>query len=203
MTVTWLGHACFQIEEAGYTVVLDPYTNVRGYPPLKLPCDEVLCTHQHFDHNYVNAAIPPVSGRISPFEIETVATFHDEKQGALRGANTVYILRSHGCSLVHLGDLGHRLTQEQAERMAHCDVLMIPVGGVYTIDAPAAKAVVEQLRPRIVVPMHYRHDPCGLENVAPAEEFLHLFPAEQVHYLSGSSFSPDGLSGVVVPRYPV
>lgn len=204
MTITWLGHACFRIEEDGYAVVLDPYTGVRGYPPLMVSGNEVLCSHQHFDHNYKGGVMMPLNLIPSPFTVETVETFHDDKQGALRGSNTIHVLRSETTKVVHLGDLGHQLSQEQAEKLMHCDVLLIPVGGVYTIDAIGAKAVAEQLQPRIIVPMHYRHDPCGLENVAEVESFLGLFPADTVQRLEGNSFSPEAVAGgVVVPRYPV
>ena len=202
MTITWLGHACFRIEEDGYAVVLDPYTGVRGYPALEVSANEVLCSHQHFDHNYKEGVMSLLNLRHSPFAVETVETFHDEKHGALRGSNTVHILRCGGMTVVHLGDLGHRLSQEQAAKLRGCDVLLLPVGGVYTIDAAGAKAVAEQLQPRIVVPMHYRHDPYGLENVAGVEEFLRLFPREAVHPLDTNSFSPEDFTGVVVPRYP-
>lgn len=204
MTITWLGHACFRIEEDGYAVVLDPYTGVRGYPALQVSANEVLCSHQHFDHNYKEGVMSLLNLRRSPFTVETVDTFHDDKQGALRGNNTVHILRCGGKTVVHLGDLGHGLSREQADRLMGCDVLLIPVGGVYTIDARGAKAVVEQLRPGIVVPMHYRHDPCGLENVAGVEAFLELFPADAVQRLHTNSFAPENITGaVVVPQYPI
>lgn len=201
--ITWLGHACFRVEEDGYAVVLDPYTGVRGYPPLAVSANEVLCSHQHFDHNYKEGVMSLLNLRHSPFAVETMATFHDERQGALRGENTVHILRCGGKTVVHLGDLGHPLSVEQAEKLRGCDVLLIPVGGVYTIDAALAKATASQVQPKITVPMHYRHDPCGLENVAGVEEFLSLFPADTVHRLNSSSFAPDALSGVVLPRYGV
>ncbi|MBQ0037639.1 MAG: MBL fold metallo-hydrolase [Clostridiales bacterium] len=203
MTITWLGHACFRIEEDGYAIVLDPYTGVRGYLPLQATGNEVLCSHQHADHNFKEGVMMPLNLRKSPFTVETMATYHDEKQGALRGGNTVHILRCGDRSVVHLGDLGHQLSREQAAKLHDCDVLLIPVGGVYTIDAAGAKAVAEQIKPRLIVPMHYRHEPYGLKNVAGADEFLRLFPQEEVYRLKGSSFSPeDFAAGVVVPRYP-
>ena len=200
MKITWYGHACFGVESEGYRIVLDPYEKVRGYADPHLTANEVLCSHDHFDHN-CRAAVT-VKPAASPFTVGTVATLHDDQGGKLRGKNTVHIMKTEGVTVVHLGDLGHRLTEAQAAPLRGCDVLLIPVGGTYTIDAAGAKAVVEALRPRIVVPMHYRRGDIGFENIAPLEEFLRLFPAEQVHELDGNSFevTPE-LSGVVVPRY--
>ena len=200
MKITWYGHACFGVESEGYRIVLDPYEKVRGYADPHLIANAVLCSHDHFDHN-CRAAVT-VEPAASPFTVDTVATCHDDQGGKLRGKNTVHIMKAEGVTVVHLGDLGHQLTEEQAAPLRGCDVLLIPVGGTYTIDAAGAKAVVEALRPRIVVPMHYRRGDIGFENIAPLEEFLRLFPAEQVHELDGNSFevTPE-LSGVVVPRY--
>ena len=204
MTITWLGHACFCVEEDNYAVVLDPYTGVRGYPALQVRGNEVLCSHQHSDHNYCAGVTLRQEVRRSPFTVEKLATFHDAQQGALRGSNTVHILRCGDKTVVHLGDLGHLLSPEQARTLQGCDVLLLPVGGVYTIDALQAKAVVEQLRPRVVVPMHYRHDPYGLANVADVTAFLSLFPTQSVQMLSGNSFTLESMSAaVVVPQYPV
>ena len=200
MKITWYGHACFGVESEGYRIVLDPYEKVRGYEPLHLTANEVLCSHDHFDHN-CRAAVK-VTGAKSPFRISAVAAFHDDQEGALRGKNTVHIMGAEGLTVVHLGDLGHQLNRQQTALLRGCDVLLIPVGGTYTVDPIGAKAVVDALHPRIVVPIHYRRGNIGFENIAPLEEFLALFPAEQVHELAGNSFDvTPALSGVVVPRY--
>jgi len=200
MKITWYGHACFGVESEGYRIVLDPFTQVRGYADPHLIANEVLCSHEHFDHN-CRAAVT-VEAAPSPFTVETVATCHDDRGGELRGKNTVHIMRAEGLTVVHLGDLGHQLTEEQAAPLRRCDVLLIPVGGTYTVDPAGAKAVVEMLAPRIVVPMHYRRGDIGFENIAPLEEFLALFPAGEVHELEDNQFevTPE-FSGVVVPRY--
>ena len=198
--ITWYGHACFGVEAEGYRVVLDPYEKVRGYRPLRLWANEVLCSHEHFDHN-CRAAVT-VEPAVSPFTVGTVDTCHDDRCGALRGKNTVHILRAEGLTAVHLGDLGHPLTDRQAAPLRRCDVLLIPVGGTYTLDPAGAKAVAEALEPRIVVPMHYRRGDIGFENIAPLEAFLELFPPERVHELADDRFEvTTDLCGVVVPRY--
>lgn len=200
MKITWYGHACFGVESDGYRIVLDPYEKVRGFADPHLSANEVLCSHEHFDHNCRSAVM--VEEAASPFEVTTMATCHDDQGGALRGKNTVHIMKAEGLTVVHLGDLGHQLTEEQAAKLHGCDVLLIPVGGTYTVDPVGARAVAEMLRPRITVPMHYRRGPIGFENIAPLEEFLALFPAEEIHELEDNSFTvtPE-LSGVVVPRY--
>ena len=111
MKLTWLGHSCFAVESGGYRVVLDPYY-VESYPPLHTSANEVLCSHHHRDHDYVEAVELTPRGD-SPFTVETVQAFHDDQGGALRGTNTIHILAAEGLRVVHLGDLGHELSGEQ------------------------------------------------------------------------------------------
>lgn len=139
MNITWLGHSCFVVESAGWRVVLDPYY-VETYPALHIEADEALCSHGHRDHDFLEAVT--LLGRDkseSPFTVETVSTFHDDKKGSLRGENAIHILRAEGMTLVHCGDLGHELNEEQLAAVKGCDALLIPVGGYYTIDAKTAK----------------------------------------------------------------
>lgn len=205
MKLTWLGHACFLAEQDGYRILLDPYTGVEGYPPLVergLRVHNILCSHGHFDHNAVDQAeVVPFEGEC-PFAIRTLKTFHDDQGGALRGESTVHILSAGGVTIAHLGDLGHQLSLEQAEAIGPLDAVLIPVGGYYTIDAKGARAVCEALAPKCAVPMHYRHAPYGLPNVAGVEDFLALWPRESVHRLAGPSLEVDGgARGVIVPRF--
>ena len=127
MNITWLGHSCFVVESAGWRIVLDPYY-VETYPALHIEADEVLCSHGHRDHAFLEAVT--LSGRDkseSPFTVETVSTFHDDKGGTLRGENTIHILRAEGVTLVHCGDLGHELSEKQLAAVKGCDALLIPV----------------------------------------------------------------------------
>ncbi|MBQ9458354.1 MAG: MBL fold metallo-hydrolase [Oscillospiraceae bacterium] len=201
MEITWLGHACFAVESEGWRIVLDPYL-MDGYPPLHTRANAVLCSHGHSDHNHA-AAVELTGGGKSPFTVEKVATFHDDKGGALRGENTVHILRAEGLTVVHCGDLGHFPTDAQLAAISGADALLIPVGGYYTIDAATAKRVADAARARVVVPMHYRHDPYGLRPVGTLDAFLKLCPAGEVTRLSGNSFtlSKDAPRGVVVPKF--
>ena len=201
MEIIWLGHACFALESGGYRVVIDPYT-METYPPLHTHADMVLCSHGHADHNYVQA-VELSTGKQNPFAVEKVATFHDEQGGALRGNNTMHILRAEGLTVIHCGDLGHYPTPEQLAAISNADALLIPVGGFFTIDAAMAKRVADAAKPRVVVPMHYRHGPYGLRQVDELEEFLKLYHNEQIHYLTSNTFTLTAAepTGIVVPLF--
>ncbi len=201
MEIIWLGHACFALESADFRVVLDPYA-MSDYPPLHTRADAVFCSHAHADHN--NVAAVELSGRGNgPFAVQKVATFHDEKGGALRGDNTMHVLRAEGLTVVHCGDLGHFPTEAQLAAITGADALLIPVGGFYTIDAAMAKRVCDAAKPRVVVPMHYRHGRFGLRQVGEVEDFLKLWPAQQVSRLACSRFTltASAPAGVVVPEF--
>ena len=133
----------------------------------------------------------------SPFAVETVSTFHDEKGGALRGENTIHILRAEGLTLVHCGDLGHELSEEHLKKIKGCDALLIPVGGYYTIDAQAAKAVVDVTRPRVIIPMHYRRGDVGFSEIGELSDFTDRF-AEVRYEDSPLELTRDTPRGVVV-----
>ena len=205
MKLFWLGHACFLAEQDGYTILLDPYTGVEGYPSLterKLRVHKILCSHGHFDHNAVDQAEAVPFDGPCPFTIRTVETFHDGQGGALRGSNTIHILSAGGCTIAHLGDLGHQLSPQQLAAIGPLDAALIPVGGCYTIDAKGAKAVCEALDPKCIVPMHYRHAPYGLPDVGGVEDFLALWPKGAVRRLEGPSLVVDGTArGVMVPHF--
>ncbi len=182
MTITWHGHSCFAVTSQNYTIVLDPYVDVPGHEELHLAAQQVLCSHEHYDHN-ARACVTVTVGE-SPFTVEELPTFHDERQGALRGENMVHILRAEGFTVVHLGDLGHTLSAAQAQKLQGCDMLLLPIGGTYTIDAAAAKAVMEQVQPKAVIPMHYRHGRYGFSNIATLQPFLKQFPKDAVQCLA-------------------
>ena len=155
MTITWLGHSCFLLESGGFRALLDPYHQVRGLPDIEAEAHAVYCSHDHFDHGYTEK-VRLIGGKENPFTVTEVETFHDDQEGALRGRNTVRRFEAEGLRVVHLGDLGHPLSREQAAAIGPCDVVLAPVGGYYTIDAAGAKAAAEALGARVVVPMHYR-----------------------------------------------
>ena len=176
MRISWLGHACFMVEHDGYRVVIDPLCDVPGCRNTSAEAEEVLCSHDHFDHNY-RKGVTLQLGKDSPFTVETVKTFHDDKSGTLRGDNTIHILRAGGMKLVHLGDLGHPLSDAQTESLRGCDVLLIPVGGTYTVDAQGAKEIIETVKPQCVVPMHVKTRRCPYP-IAPMSDFLAVMGAQ-------------------------
>ena len=165
MLITYHGHAEFEIELAnGYTIITDPYDAHVGYDMKEYRCDAVTVSHGHGDHNFVqklkgNFAQVDSAGvwHLAPdVKVTAIPSVHDEAGGTKRGKNLIMKLEAEGLTLVHLGDQGDLITPEQQAAIGSVDILMIPVGGFYTIDALAAKAVVDLLRPRVVIPMHYK-----------------------------------------------
>ena len=175
MKITWLGHSCFTVESQGYRIVLDPYKDgsVPGLAPVREEADQVLCSHGHNDHHGIEC-VSLRQGRPSPFTVEAIDTWHDDKQGALRGSNTIHILSDGLCRVAHLGDLGCDLTPEQKDKLRHLTALLIPVGGHFTIDAAQAKRLADELSPTVVVPMHYRREGVGYDVIGTVEQFTTL-----------------------------
>ena len=185
MKIRWNGHSCFTIEGDNTTVVLDPHDGKSiGIRPPRLRGDIVLVTHDHFDHN----AVKMVSGeptiidtefkkKIGDVEIKTIMGYHDEVQGAKRGAMRLYKFTIDGIRMLHCGDLGHIPTEEMLKEIGEVDILLIPVGGVFTIEPEEAKKTVKLINPRVVIPMHYRIGGLSL-SIRPLADFTGLFPED-------------------------
>lgn len=202
MKLQWHGHSCFQIHTGGYSVVFDPYEDgsIPGCGPLKLTADAVYCSHEHHDHNARHTVT--LSGRDCPLHVETVSSYHDDKQGSLRGNNTIHILSAEGLRVAHLGDLGHELSGPALEALQGLDAVLIPVGGFFTIDAVTAKAVVDALRPRVVVPMHYRlGDSMGFNVIGELSEFTKLCDNVKYYESDTLELGPDTLAQTAVLTY--
>lgn len=167
MIITWQGHSCFKIQDKigpeGVVVVTDPFNKEIGLKVPNFEADIVTVSHDHQDHNNVDAL------RGNPFTIscageydfkgvliEGIDSYHDEKKGEERGGNIIYRIEIDDISVAHLGDLGEVLDNGQLEKLAGTDVLLIPVGGKYTLDAKKAVEVISQIEPRIIIPMHYQ-----------------------------------------------
>ncbi len=185
MEITWLGHSCFRIKNNPVTIITDPYAPDIGYCLGKPTAHIVTVSHQHPGHSYAEGVggeprlvTGPGEYEISDVLIMGVATFHDNKKGADRGKNTVYVIDVGGVSVCHLGDLGHVLTAEQVEEMENVDVLLLPVGGVSTIDAARAVEVVRQIEPQIIIPMHYKTEAVK-RDLAPVGKFLKEIGVEE------------------------
>ena len=178
MDITWLGHSCFRIRGSHATVITDPYPPSLGYSLDRPTAHIVTVSHQHPNHSYVQGISGEPRPIAGPGEYEIrgvlvigVATFHDAVGGRKQGRNTVYLMEIDEVSVCHLGDLGHVLTAAQVEEIDNVDVLLLPVGGVSTINAPMAAEVVRQLEPKVVVPMHYKTQAISRE-LEPVGRFL-------------------------------
>lgn len=188
VTIQWLGHATFLIESSqGSKLLTDPLGEETGYPIPQVMPDVITISHEHFDHNYVRPYkdVPRVIRGLTPdgrdwqkvdekvkdVRIYNVFTYHDKLEGRERGKNAVFVFELDGLRIAQLGDLGHLLTREQLEAIGSLDVLLIPTGGVYTIDPREATAVMEQLKPRLTIPMHY-HTPVCQFNIYKVTSFL-------------------------------
>ncbi len=167
MIITWLGQSCFKIQDKlgpeGVTLVTDPFDKTIGLKAPNFEADVATISHDHYDHNNAKAlrGAPYVIKSAGEYDVtgvmvEGVESYHDDQEGKERGENIMYRIELDDITIVHLGDLGHILNDKQLERLAGADILMIPVGGKYTIDAKKAVEVVSQIEPRIVIPMHYK-----------------------------------------------
>jgi L-ascorbate metabolism protein UlaG (beta-lactamase superfamily) len=181
MKIKWLGHASFLItSEDGKKIVTDPYTPGRGlsYEPINESADIVTKSHDHADHNNIkavsgNPAVLVKAGAqtLKGLEIKAVSLFHDESQGSQRGNDLVFCFKIDDLNVCHLGDLGHLLSPEQISEIGRVDLLFIPVGGYFTIDAKAASEVARSLKAKLIFPMHYKTAKADFP-ISPVDEFL-------------------------------
>ena len=184
MKLRYYGHSCFLMTFSdGTSLVTDPFDETVGYPLCECRCDAVLTSHDHFDHNHVSSlkgspvrVCEPGRARVGGVEIMGVESFHDDCRGAKRGKNVMLRVEGDGLRLVHLGDLGHLLTPGQIAALGPVDVLMIPVGGVYTIDSRQAFQTMQAVSPRMTVAMHFKTPVNGFP-MMDASEFLRLTAA--------------------------
>lgn len=182
MEVKFLGHSCFRIKGKKAIVVTDPFDPSIGLTMPSVAADIVTVSHDHYDHNNVKAVkkttrrepfviSAPGEYEVSGVSVLGVPSFHDAVGGEKRGKNTIYVIDLDGLRLAHLGDLGHKLNDQQLEEINGVDVLFIPVGGTFTIGPRLATEVVAQLQPKLVIPMHYQVP--GLKiKLRPVADFL-------------------------------
>lgn len=210
MKIRWLGHAAFLLESGGTTIITDPFKKHVGYPVFTGSVDIVTVSHDHNDHNAVGllkgySTVLHEAGdyEVSGISIKGFESFHDKQQGRQRGKNIIFLISAEGMNLVHLGDLGHELEPEQVEAIGRVDLLLLPVGGYYTIDAEDAFKVAGLLNPGIIIPMHYQTQHCNIKELAPVEGFIAKF--DQVVKLPFLELKADELSdksGVILLEYP-
>ncbi|WPX08893.1 MBL fold metallo-hydrolase [Anaerocellum danielii] len=181
MKITYLAHASFLIEtKSGVKILTDPYDDSVGYTVFELSPNVVLTSHKHFDHGYTGSlkgdyVLVDKEGEfeVKGVKIKGIKTFHDKENGQKRGENIVFVIEDEFC-VAHLGDLGHELLEHQLEKMGKVDILLIPVGGVYTIDAKEAFNVAKAVNPRIIIPMHYKTEKLKFD-LGKVEEFTKHF----------------------------
>jgi len=168
MQIIWKGQSCFQIisqvaKSTQVSIVTDPFSKEIGLRFPKTKADIVLVSHGHYDHNNVKAVEGdfflidgPGEYEVKGVFVQGIASWHDNSKGKERGENTIYVIETEGLRVCHLGDLGQsELTSEQLEAIGAIDILMVPVGGVYTISAKEAVKIISQIEPKITIPMHY------------------------------------------------
>ncbi|OGN90330.1 MAG: hypothetical protein A2158_07745 [Chloroflexi bacterium RBG_13_46_14] len=201
MKIKWLGHASFLItSDSGVKIITDPYEPILGmnYRPIDESADIVTVSHGHGDHNNVAAVRgnPQVINESTPIEVKGIKlsgidTYHDASGGNERGSNVIYCIEVDGIKVCHLGDLGHMLSDEQAAAIGKVDVLMAPVGGNFTIDATIADAVIEKLKPAVVIPMHFCNDRCpdfpvaGVDSFTDGKTNVTVMDTSEIEYKAG------------------
>ncbi|MCF0150250.1 MAG: MBL fold metallo-hydrolase, partial [Firmicutes bacterium] len=178
MKLTYIGHACFKLETLSSSLVLDPYADgtVPGLKNIRETADLVLCSHEHRDHGARETVV--LSGKRAeelPFSVQVIETFHDDAQGAKRGPNKIHIIKAEGLKIVHFGDLGCELTEEQLTPLLDADCILIPVGGFYTIDGHQAASIAARIGAAVTVPMHYYREGVGYDVISGPEDFLDHF----------------------------
>jgi L-ascorbate metabolism protein UlaG (beta-lactamase superfamily) len=189
MKITYFGHSCFLLEtKEGTRILIDPFDEQARYPIPRVEADLVLISHEHFDHNHVPTAagsrkvirglandgqdFAEISETFRDVKVSTIPTYHDDTRGSQRGKNAMFWIETNGVEVLHAGDLGHDLDNAAARAAKSPDILMIPVGGYYTIDAKTADSVIDRIRPRVVIPMHYKTEVNEDWPIATIDRFL-------------------------------
>lgn len=211
LRVEWFGHSYFTVAYEGYTIAIDPHDGGSlNLPEYRVRADAVLVTHNHYDHNAVEMVeagevVRWRRGRfrLGPFTVEGVLSYHDKSRGELRGENTLYRLEAGPYTIVHAGDLGHVPGEELLQKLRGVSILMIPVGGVYTIDAEEAWEIISKTQPSLVIPMHY-WVPYSTLPLDPLDKFLAVSKARRIRLDSrvlevGEGELPEKTTIVVFP----
>ncbi|MBS3817614.1 MAG: MBL fold metallo-hydrolase [Candidatus Thermoplasmatota archaeon] len=190
MRIRWHGHSCFEIGDEN-KIVTDPHDGVSiGINSPQVKGDIILVSHDHYDHAAVREVEKedsevlqdPGEKKYGDVQVKGIKTYHDESQGEKRGENIIYKFRTGGTQFCHLGDLGHTLNGETIQEIGEVDFLFIPVGGTFTLGPEGAKEVIEDIEPKIAVPMHFKIGGLSLD-IMTIEPFLDQFPEEKIHKL--------------------
>ena len=201
MKLKWLGHASFLITaDDGTRIIIDPFGDYAGlrYQPIREIADVLVVSHDHGDHcgAKVEGSPAPVKTagvtNVGGMEFKGIDTYHDTSNGSERGPNVVFCFTVDGLRLCHLGDLGHELSESQVAEIGQVDILMVPVGGLFTIDATTASAVCDRIKPRVTIPMHFKTSKCDFP-ISGVEEFLKGKARVRRLDTAEVEFSPSGL----------
>ena len=211
MELSYLGHSAFLLKHKEAKLVCDPVGDAAGFKQAKVPADIVTVSH---DHNVLSAVSgePMVISGPGEYEVKGttifgIASWHDNKEGKERGRNTIYSIHMDEINLCHLGDLGHTLSDEQIHRLGEVDVLMVPTGGVFSLDPETAWKVVEQINPYIVMPMHYKtkEHKADFAKLNPVEDFVKVSGLEPKHLdklvVKKGELNEEQLELVILSRY--
>jgi L-ascorbate metabolism protein UlaG (beta-lactamase superfamily) len=183
MKIKWYGHAAFKITtDEGIRIIIDPYESgaydgALAYGKIDEEANIVMTSHDHADHNYIKT----ISGKyvlvnkageydVQGVKIKAFPTFHDNSAGKERGNNLIFVIAADDLILVHTGDIGHALDSELLKKIGKTDIVLLPVGGFFTIDAAEASKMATELAPRVIIPMHYKTEKCAFP-IASVEEF--------------------------------
>ena len=203
MKITWIGHSCFKVECRGYSVIFDPTEDgyVPGILPIRETADMVHCSHEHGDHN-ARKCVSLTKSADCPFTIEEIFSYHDDKKGKLRGPNIITIIDDGETRLAHFGDIGCMPEPDQIEKLKGLDAALIPVGGYYTIDGDQAAELCKIIKPRLIIPMHYRDDALGFgfDVIGTTDAFVRKMGGAKVISDSTVDTGSEGAEGVVILR---
>ena len=209
MKLEWIGHACFRMTAAnGTRVITDPYDASVGAQMVPLCADVITMSHEHHDHNeesmiegnpvILHGTKDAVCGGVHTY---AYGSYHDDAQGAKRGANAIRVFEMDGLKVVHMGDQGCMPDEKIIAAIAEADVMMIPVGGTYTVDAQGAKEIIEAAKPRCVIPMHVKTKGCGYP-IAKVDDFLKLMGAADAEQNKALEVTKENVPGRVVLMQP-
>lgn len=212
MNLKWLGHSCFLLtSESGVRILMDPCAPKTGYTIAPVEADAVTASHDHYDHNYFDAALgdpvritEPGVHEVKGVRITGIPTWHDKERGAKRGRNIMFLVEMDGIRLLHAGDLGHLPDEAAVRAVGQVDVLLAPIGGVYTIDGTEAKELARLLHPKVFVPMHYKTERLSIE-LDGLSPFLDSLKGGAIHRMrqSEATLTPESLGSgrVLVLEY--
>ncbi len=194
MKIQWLGHSCFKLTEStGTTIVTDPYNEYVGFKMESVEANVVTISHKHKDHCAVENVLgnPTIIDSVGQWEIggvtiTTLLSSHGENSSDGVKQNNIYTYRMDGIDICHMGDIGEELDIQLGESIGSVNILMIPVGGKYTINAEQAKEYVDFLMPDVVIPMHFKSDNCEFD-LDSVDNFIDLFDEEQIVYVDGDT----------------